>query len=103
AGRLFFGNLMGMCHVMILWPFPAACFLKCFNKGSLNVLCCARVSSPHITSPCTVFYHMYTSEVKTEKSKRKIPAVYGHEQVIWIMVLSLKDASLGEESTLKDL
>ena len=58
-----FGNLMGMRHVMTLWPFPTACFLQCFNKGSLNVLYCSWVSSPHITSPCTVFYHMYTWEV----------------------------------------
>uniref|UniRef100_A0A8C2RFI8 Uncharacterized protein n=1 Tax=Capra hircus TaxID=9925 RepID=A0A8C2RFI8_CAPHI len=72
-GRLFFGNLMGVHHVMALGSSPAACFLKCFNKGSLNVLCCPRVSSPHITSPRTVFYHMYTWEVKNEKSKRKIP------------------------------
>ena len=68
-----FGNLMGVHHVMALGSSPAACFLKCFNKGSLNVLCCPRVSSPHITSPRTVFYHMYTWEVKNEKSKRKIP------------------------------
>ena len=89
-----FGNLMGMRHVMTLWPFPTACFLQCFNKGSLNVLYCSWVSSPHITSPCTVFYHMYTWEVKSGKSKRRSPAVNGNEQVMWIMVLSLKDASL---------
>ena len=38
-GHCQFGNLMGMRPVMTLWPFPTACFLQCFNKGSLNVLC----------------------------------------------------------------
>lgn len=97
-----FGNLMGMRHVMTLWPFPTACFLQCFNKGSLNVLC----ATTALGRLDLISHHHVQCFITCTHGKPRVRNPRGRFQLFmemnksWIMVLSLKDASLGEESIL---
>lgn len=98
------GNLMGMQHMMTLFPFSSSTLTAVFQQAHpQHTALHLGVHPSHHVAICSVLSCVTWGIQEVKNYKRRIPAVYENDKWATHMdngSLSLKDPSLGEESTL---